>query len=239
MATAVDRDRFFPSARIKVFGGSMSQGQVDGINNILNTWEAISTSNDVRWLANTLGQCMWESARTFQPVREAFYLGEPAAEEYRKRLRYYPYYGRGLIQITWEENYKKFSSIVGVDLVQNPDAALEPHTSAKIAVIGMEYGSFTGQGLANFFSADKDDPLHARTIVNGMDHAFEIEQLHVGFLESLKAGWPGIAPDRPPPPPFVPPPPEKTRSTPIVAGEELTAAQKAALPPAEGSSSSD
>lgn len=231
MATAVDRDVFFPRVRAGVFGGRMTQGQVDGINNILNTWEAISRSNDVRWLANILAQSKWESASTMQPVREAFYLGEPEpAESYRRRLRYYPFYGRGLVQITWEDNYRKFSPVVGVDLVRYPDQALEPHKSAVILIVGMENGSFTGTGLGDFFSDSRDDPLHARRIVNGMDHAYEIEQLHLGFLEALKAGWPGIAPPAPQPREFVQPSPEDTRNSTIVAGETLTDRQKSSMP---------
>lgn len=234
MATAVDRDRFFPAVRQRVFGGSMARGQVDGINNILNTWEAVSTSNDIRWLANYLAQCCWESARTLQPVREAYYLGEPEpAESYRRRLRYYPFYGRGIVQITWEANYRKFSPIIGVDLVADPDAALEPHTSAKIALLGMERGLFTGVGLGHYFSESVDDPLHARQIVNGMDRAYEVEQMHEGFLDSLKAGWPGIAdPPAATQPDFVPPAGDQ-RTTPIRTGETLTDAQKAALPKEE------
>lgn len=191
MATAVNRDKFFPSVRGKVFTGSMTQGQVDGINAILNAWEARGTSSDLRWLANVLAQSTWESNKTMQPVREAYYLGEPEpAETYRRRLRYYPFYGRGLIQLTWDYNYAKFGRLLGIDLVGNPDLVLEPHTAATIMLLGMESGLFTGVGLGKFFGENLDDPLHAREIVNGLDRAYEVEQLHLSYLEAVRAGWP-------------------------------------------------
>jgi hypothetical protein len=44
------------------------------------------------------------------------------------------YYGRGYFQLTWQSNYRAYSSAAGVDLVANPDAALREDVSAKIAV---------------------------------------------------------------------------------------------------------
>jgi hypothetical protein len=94
-----------------------------------------------------IGTIAKESASTFRPVREAFYLGEPEpAESYRKTLRYYPYFGRGFIQNTWEENYRalgpKIAQLWGAggwepdfDLVGNPDQLLDPDFSAAAAAI--------------------------------------------------------------------------------------------------------
>lgn len=191
MSAAIDRTKFFPLARDSVFGGTMTQPQVDGTNTILNAWETKGTSNDPRWLANVLAQAKWESAGTMQPVREAFYLGEPEpAETYRKRLRYYPYYGRGVIQLTWDYNYRKFGNLLGIDLISKPELALEPMTSATILLLGMENGLFTGVGLGKFFGYNLNDPLHAREIVNGLDKAYEVEQLHIQFLAAVQASWP-------------------------------------------------
>ncbi len=70
-----------------------------------------------------------ETASTFEPVREAFWLDE----EYRRNnFRYYPYYGRGYVQLTWESNYKHYGILIGQDLANNPDLAMEPSAAAWV-----------------------------------------------------------------------------------------------------------
>ena len=44
-----------------------------------------------------------------------------------------PYFGRGLIQLTGEHNYKKYGDKIGVNLIEDGDKALEPKNSYKIA----------------------------------------------------------------------------------------------------------
>ena len=79
--------------------------------------------------AASIGTCSIETAHTFLPVTEAFWLDD--AWRYAN-LRYAPYWGRGDIQLTWESNYKKMSPVVSVNLVEHPDAALEPGNAAVI-----------------------------------------------------------------------------------------------------------
>jgi hypothetical protein len=49
-------------------------------------------------MAYVLATTQWETAQTFKPVREAFWKDE----EWRRvnLARYYPYYGRGFVQLT-------------------------------------------------------------------------------------------------------------------------------------------
>jgi predicted chitinase len=78
------------------------------------------------------------------------------------------YFGRGFVQITGRANYTKFAKILGIDLVNDPDLAIHPGTAAKITVIGMRDGTFTGVGLARYLRLpDKLDWTGARDIVNG------------------------------------------------------------------------
>ena len=84
---------------------------------------------------------------SWRPIREAFYLGEPEpAESHRKTLRYYPYYGRGFIQITWRDTYAslgpEIASLWGAgaddptfDLVAHPDNLLDPDMSAAASAL--------------------------------------------------------------------------------------------------------
>ena len=46
----------------------------------------------------------------------------------------YKYRGRGLIQITGKDNYKRFGKMIGVDLVKDPDLANDPDIAQKLAV---------------------------------------------------------------------------------------------------------
>ena len=65
----------------------------------------ITNKNQIKYIIATVQH---ETNNTFKPIKEAYWL----SEGWRKRnLRYYPYYGRGYVQITWRENYEKFSNI--------------------------------------------------------------------------------------------------------------------------------
>jgi len=50
------------------------------------------------------------------------------------QARYYPFYGRGPAQLTWETNYKAAGDAIGVDLVRNPERACEPEIAARVFV---------------------------------------------------------------------------------------------------------
>lgn len=69
-----------------------------------------------------------ETASTFAPVKEAFWLGD----DYRASLRYAPYWGRGFVQLTWETNYQAATDALGWDVVAHPDLALDPQVAAYI-----------------------------------------------------------------------------------------------------------
>ena len=132
-------------------------------------------------IAYITATAMWETNHTCVPVKEAYWL----SEEWRKKhLRYYPFYGRGLVQLTWKENYEKFGKLLGIDLVNNPDLALDPEYAVRILVIGMRDGLFTGYKLSNFIESGKPtDFVYARKIINGMDKAHTIasmaKQIHL------------------------------------------------------------
>lgn len=133
-------------------------------------------------VAYVLATTQWETAQTFRPVREAFW----ETEEWRKKhFRYYPFYGRGFVQLTWKNNYEKYSRLLGIDLVNNPDLAMEPATALFVLVHGFRTGTFTGRKITDYITMSHTDFINARRCINGSDHAGDIARLAEKFLRSL------------------------------------------------------
>lgn len=110
--------------------------------------------------------------------------GEPIWLTSRQRVTYH---GRGFVQLTWLRNYALMSRRLGIDLVTQPDRAMEPAIAAQILWEGMIDGVFTGRGFAD--CRDPDGALNfreARRIVNGTDQAATIAGYAVKFLRALQ-----------------------------------------------------
>lgn len=133
-------------------------------------------------IAYVLATTQWETNQTFRPVREAYWLDE---EWRRKNLRYYPYYGRGFVQLTWENNYAKYSQIIGVNLVAKPDLAMEPATACFILVHGFKTGTFTGRKISDYIHESKTDFVRARRCINDSDRANEIADIAEKYLARM------------------------------------------------------
>jgi len=117
-------------------------------------------------IAYVLATVQHETNNTFKPVREAYWLNE---EWRRKNLRYYPYYGRGYVQLTWDYNYKKYGDILGINLLDNPDKVMDPNLALFILVDGMSKGRFTSRKLGTYMNGSKTDFIGARDVVNPGD----------------------------------------------------------------------
>lgn len=180
------REIFF--SRVRGYFGALKQSQVDGFNVILNAWAA-SGLTDVRWLAYMLATTWHETAKTMQPIAE---YGKGKGRPYGKPdpRTGQTYYGRGYVQLTWYDNYKKMGKLLSLDLVNNPELAMLPDVAADIMFEGMTTGKsfggdFTGKHLGNYFNATKDDPVNARRIINGTDKADLIASYHWKFLAAV------------------------------------------------------
>jgi putative chitinase len=192
----MNRQVFFDEIRHSLFSNRITQSQVEGINFKLTAWER-SGLTDIRWLAYMLATSYHETAQTMQPIEE---YGKGRGKPYGQKLRHdrkpytFPdklYYGRGDVQLTWYENYEAMGKLLGIPLLEQPELALKPDVSAKIMIEGMtrgksNRGDFTGVSLENYFSATKDDPVHARRIINGLDKANLIATYHNKFLTAIK-----------------------------------------------------
>lgn len=91
---------------------------------------------------------------------------------------YNGFHGRGLIQITWQDNYRDYGTSVGVDVVANPDLLLTPEHA-----VGSACWFFRTKGC--FVPADRGDMDGVTRIVNpAMMHAAERRS---AFYEALRA----------------------------------------------------
>lgn len=70
------------------------------------------------------------------------------------------FHGRGVFQLTGRANYRRYGKLVGVDLEQNPDLAMQPDISLAIA---FAYWRERGINAA----ADADDVAGVTKLING------------------------------------------------------------------------
>ncbi|MBV5262022.1 hypothetical protein FLX56_26850 [Synechococcus moorigangaii CMS01] len=75
------------------------------------------------------------------------------------------YQGRGFVKIVGRLHYTRWSDRLGVNLVDHPAFAAEPHLAAIILVLGMRDGSFTGRKLDDYLKGDRQDFYHAHRVV--------------------------------------------------------------------------
>lgn len=179
---------------------SLSQGFVDGVNGLFeafNDYKELDSSNPL-YVAYMLATAYHETAFTMQAITEyggVRYFDKYDTGELAEQLGNtpeadgdgYKYRGRGHVMITGYSNYKKFTDILGIDLVNNPDLALDPVVSASILVIGSLEGTFTARKLSQYikYGLDIKEFDNARRVINGTDDAREIANHAVKFLQCL------------------------------------------------------
>lgn len=173
----IHRDYFFENIKFYLFK-SFTQEQVDGLNVFLDWYDNENPPLpekyhlDDRNLAYVLATAYHETAATMQPIKEY------GSESYLKSKPYYPWYGRGYVQLTWEDNYKYQDQKLGLRgaLIQDPDLALDPKIALQIIVRGMYDGDFRPpHTLGKYFTDTLTDWYNAREIVNAAhDRASDI-----------------------------------------------------------------
>lgn len=177
-------DGFYDKVRGPLFSGHLTQQQVAGLEEITGS---LPSGWPKSWKAYALATAYHETNKTMKPVVEAYWLSE---EWRRTHLRYYPWYGRGYVQLTWEKNYKKADDELHLSgsLLTNPNRALEPAVAAKVLVLGMSEGWFTGKKLGDYLHSDAESEgnyTQARRIINGLDRASDISHYAKLFENAL------------------------------------------------------
>jgi putative chitinase len=180
-----DRDVYFDEVRDSLFSGSLEQIQVDGQNIILAVWEYQQVEDDIRHLAYMLATVHKECATRFWPITEY------GSQSYLQGKDYYPYVGRGFVQLTWEDNYRRATDELNLhderNLVDHPEMALDSLIATRVLFRGMAQGWFTSRKLDQYFNEYTNDPKNARQIINGNDCDDEIAGYHKKFLAALDA----------------------------------------------------
>ena len=113
------------------------------------------------------------------------------------------YYGRGFVQLTHKENYRKFNEIIknswekfkdnnwdyllNIDILKHPDQILKSNElAAFILIYGMKNGTFTWKKLDDYINSNKNDFVWARAIVNGDDKAAVFAQNAQYYINNTK-----------------------------------------------------
>jgi len=180
----INKVAFYQSIRDKGLFKVLSNAQVQSIDSILFEAEKQGVE-DVRQIAYILATAYWEAHNPKHPENRLTPMVEFGGETYLKSKKYYPYFGRGFSQITWDYNYKKEGTRLGLDLLNNPDLILDISTAANSHVYCMAHGSYTGKKLSDYINDQKCDFAGARKIINGVDRKAEVAAIAQKFLTCL------------------------------------------------------
>lgn len=180
----IDKDKFtelYEAAHGRLIDRAKSNMQV-----LLAMIVADTKIIDIRHAAYMLATVRRECANTWEPIEE---FGKGKGKKYGRPdpMTGKVYYGRGYVQITWAEVYKRIGKAIGVDLYHDPQQALHYDVAYKIMSCGMRLGGFTGIGLNRYIHGDVCDYVSARKIINGTDCAEEIAKYAQSFEKILRA----------------------------------------------------
>ncbi len=155
----IDKEKFWSGFPFR----PINQEKTDNINFILDKMNESQLLDLAGEYAYILATIKHETADTYRPITEM------GSQSYLQGKKYYPYIGRGYVQLTWKWNYEKFGNLLGVDLVNNPDLAKDPETAWRVCELGMVNGLFTNHKLADYIDENGNDFVRARYIINGKD----------------------------------------------------------------------
>lgn len=209
------KDSFVDFLSTRTSQGPTRAQKIESINKILETCnkynfgtssKPVFEAKNPLYIGYIMATAYHETAHTMYPISE---YGKGSTRPYGKILsnskgvKYgykndkkqaylfseYPfvYYGRGLVQLTWLDNYIKMSKPAGIDLAKDPERANDPQYASIILIYGMMKGSFTGVGLPRYIKYGyTNEFVNARRIVNGTDAQHKIAGYVNMFIENLE-----------------------------------------------------
>jgi len=177
---SINRDTFYASYRTQF--GPLNTTQITGLNYLLDNFERDTEAayknlsvwnNQISYLLATTKH---EVANTYTPITE---YSDTHCVNYDGGCTYK---GRGYVQLTHKYNYEAMSPITGVDLVTEPEKALEPDIAYTVMSYGSFHGIFTSRKLGDYIKEDLTDYYNARRVINGVDKASLIK----GYAEKFE-----------------------------------------------------
>lgn len=195
---------FFEHCRRTVMGPRLTQMEVMGAETLLDALQGLP----VAYVAYALATAWHETAHTLKPIKEyggkAYFTRLYDVTGNRPKMarangNLYPgdgprFAGRGYVQLTWRDNYRRAGQMLGVPLVDKPELAMDPEIAGKIFRHGMLEGWFTGKCFADYLPSDgpgtREQFRKARRIINGIDKARLIAGYALDFQDALTlGGW--------------------------------------------------
>ncbi|SEA21751.1 hypothetical protein SAMN05660964_01141 [Thiothrix caldifontis] len=185
----IQKETFFAQIGSALFKNRLSDTQRQGLNTLLGYWEQHFSKQDLRWLAYVLGTVHHEVRKSMQPIHEdgadqyffdKYDIQGHNPETAKELGNIYPgdgvkFHGRGFVQLTGRSNYAYWAKRLNLDLLNDPDNALQPEVASTILFHGMIEGRFTGKALSDYINETEEDWINARRIVNRLDKAEEIK----------------------------------------------------------------
>lgn len=172
----------FDILRKQLFGGRLSTSEVQALNFLVERCKQGGMSYPE--CAYALATVYHETDKTMLPIREK------GSALYLRSKPYYPFIGYGYVQLTWRDNYIRVGKLIGKDLGNYPELALDPEIAAEILVKGMLNGWFTGLGFRRHRPVaryDLNKYISARQIINGKDRAKQIAEYAMIFEKALRS----------------------------------------------------
>lgn len=190
---------FYEAVRNSLYGGALTQNQVDAIEAIGHAWEQYG-DGDLRKLAYIFATAHHETG-AFKWMRE-IWGPTPAQKRYEGRKDLgntqkgdgEKFMGRGFVQLTGRRNYADWSKRTGLDLLKEPQLVEAYPVAARVLVQGSMLGTFTGKKLGDYTTFES-----MRRVINGTDRADLIAGYADDFLEALSSPAVPGTPARPTP----------------------------------------